>query len=296
MRDNTPPRPADIDDDFEEVYVENDGPPEDDDELEMEEITLEELESRLDGGAYGENSDDENGDQRKSPIQDDSIFTFQQHVAPVFACALHPQNDLCATGGEDDKVYVWHRKTGDVIHEITDHKDTVTEVHFNHDGTYLATGDMAGEILLHKLQESSGNADKEGGLTLRKVWEYSMGDMSWMRWHKAANVLITGSEDGEIYVFRLPAGDCKILPGSGVRCESGEVTGDGKKLFASYNNGTVKLWDIKSSTVLMETNEHNPMVHQEGSTTVACDKESPLYMSGDENGKIFVIIFDYFRA
>lgn len=280
MRDNTPPRPADIEDDFEEVYVENDDVPEEDDDLEMEEITLEELEARLDGG----DSDDE--DQRKSPVQDDSIFTFQQHSGPVFSSALHPQNDLCATGGEDDRVYVWNRSTGQVIYEITDHKDTVTEVHFNHDGTYLATGDMAGEICLHKLQESSGNEEKEGGLTMRKVWEYSMGDMSWMRWHKAANVLITGSEDGEIYVFRLPVGECKILPGQGVRCESGEVTGDGKKIFASYNNGTVKLWDIKTATVVMEMNEQHPLVHQEGSTTVACDKESPLYMSGDENGKI----------
>ncbi|XP_065360723.1 angio-associated migratory cell protein [Calliphora vicina] len=286
MRDNTPPRPADIEDDFEEVYDDNDGPPpEDDDDLEMEEITLEELESRLE--SVYDVSDDED---RKSPVQDNSIFTFQQHTAPVFACALNPQNSLCATGGEDDKVYVWNRNNGEVIHEITEHKDTITEVHFNHDGTYLATGDLAGEILLHKLQESSsgGNAEKEDtvGLTMRKVWEYSMGDMSWMRWHKGANVLIAGSEDGEIYVFRLPAGDCKILPGQGVRCESGEITGDGKKLFASYNNGTYKLWDIKTAAVLMEVDEQHPMVHQEGSTTVACDKESPLYMSGDENGKI----------
>lgn len=293
MRDNTPPRPAEIEDDFEEVYVENDGPPpeDDDDELEMEEVTLEELEARLGTGGRYDSDDSENEDARKSPVQDDSILTFQQHSAPVFACAFHPQNNLCATGGEDDKVYVWNRNNGEVIQEITDHKDTVTEVHFNHDGTYLATGDMAGEILLHKIQESSGNADKEDGvgLTLRKVWEYSMGDMSWMRWHKAANVLIAGSEDGEIYVFRLPAGDCKILPGQGVRCESGEITGDGKRLFASYNNGTVKLWDIKTATVLMEVDENNPMVLQEGSTTVACEKESPLYMAGDEGGLLMII-------
>lgn len=294
MRDNTPPRPADIEDDFEEVYVENGPPPEDDDDdLEMEEITLEELESRLEGGA---DSDDEN--ERKSPVQDDSILTFQQHSAPVFSCAMHPQNDLCATGGEDDKVYVWNRKTGQVVHEITDHKDTVTEVHFNHDGSYLATGDMAGELLLHKLQEVATNDDnKEAGLTIRKVWEYSMGDMSWMRWHRAANVLVAGSEDGEIYIFRLPAGECKILPGQGVRCASGEITGDGKKLFASYNNGTCKLWDIKTASIVMEINEQHPMIHQEGSTIVACDKESPLYMSGDENGEtnfifeLFIILY-----
>ncbi|XP_013110464.2 angio-associated migratory cell protein [Stomoxys calcitrans] len=281
MRENTPPRPADIDDDVEEIYLDNDAPPEDDDDLEMEEITLEELESRLEGGDY--DSDDE---ARKSPVQDDAIYTFQQHSAPVFACAFHPQNYLCATGGEDDKVFVWNRNNGEVVHEISEHKDTVIEVQFNHDGTYLASGDMAGEIFLHKIQENSGSDEKEGGFVLRKVWEYSMGDMSWMRWHKATNVLMAGSEDGEIYVFRLPAGDCKIFPGTGVRCGSGELTGDGKKLLASYNNGTIKLWDIKTATVVMEIDENHPMFLQEGSTTVSCDKELPIYVTGGESGKI----------
>lgn len=281
MRQNTPPRPADIEDDVEEIYLDNDAPPEDDDDLEMEEVTLEELEARLEGGDY-DDSDDEG---HKSPVQDDAVYTFQQHSAPVFACAFHPQNDLCATGGEDDKVFVWNRNNGEVVHEISDHKDTVIEVHFNHDGTYLASGDMAGEIIVHKVQEANGNGEKEVGLVVRKIWEYSMGDMSWLRWHKVANVLMAGSEDGEIYVFRLPSGECKILPGQGVRCESGELAGDGKKLFASYNNGTVKLWDIKSATVTMEIDENHPMTLQEGSTTVACDKELPIYASGGENGR-----------
>lgn len=281
MKDNTPPRPVDIEDDAEEVYLENDGPPEEDDDLEMEEVTLEELEARLDSGAY----DDSDNEGRNTPVQDDAILTFQQHSAPVFACAFHPHNDLCATGGEDDKVFVWNRKTGDVLHENSEHKDTVIEVHFSHDGSYLATGDMAGEIMVHKLQEANSGGEKEGAMTLRKVWEYSMGDMSWMRWHKAANVLMAGSEDGEIYIFRLPTGDCKILAGNGVRCESGEVTDDGKKLLASYQNGSIKLWDIKSATVSMEISDQHPMTLQEGTSTVSCDKEHPIYAAGDESGR-----------
>lgn len=288
MRYNTPPRIADIEDELGEEYVENELLEEDDD-LEMEEISLEELMLRA-GTAADSDSDDEN--ESKSPVQDDSILTFRHHLAPVFSCAMLPKNDLCATGGEDEKVFVWNRNTGEVLYEINDHNDTVTEVHFNHDGTYLASGDRAGKLLLHNIQESTGGDDKrESNLTFRKNWEYYMGDMSWMCWHKTANILVAGSEDGEIYIFHLPAGKCKILPGHGVRCSAGEISGDGKKLFASYSDGTFKLWDMKTASVVMEVDEQHPMVYPtESITTVASDQESPLYVSGDEKGKKTLIV------
>lgn len=281
MRENTPPRPQDIEDDEGEViHFDNDVPPEDDDELEMEEVTLEELERRL-----GDDEDFDEEQARRTPVEDKSQFTFEQHTAPVFGCAMHPlQSNIAATGGEDDKVFVWQMDSGKILFEFTEHKDTVTEVHFNHDGQYLATCDLAGEVFVHKVQ--SPERDGAGELSFRKVWEYSMGDMSWMKWHDAANVLIAGSENGEVYVWRIPSGECKILAGVGVRCEAGCLTGDGKKLFVAYANGVLKLWDLKTSTAIMEVEQQNPMSHQEGAaTTVSCEKNNPLYMSGGEDGR-----------
>ncbi|XP_017488199.1 PREDICTED: angio-associated migratory cell protein-like [Rhagoletis zephyria] len=280
MRENTPPRVNEIeDDDAEEIIFANDVPP-DDDELEMEEITMEELEAR-----YGYLSDvEENTEGRfsQSPERDDAILTFMKHKSAVFGCSLHPTRPLAATGGEDDRAYVWNINTCEVMLEITEHKDTVTDVHFSYDGTYLATGDMAGELFVHKLQESESGPQ----LTLRKVWEFSMGDMTWMCWHRAANVLMAGSENGEVYVWRIPSGDCKILPGEGVRCGVADLTGDGKRLFVGYTNGAVKLWDLKSCTVVMEVDAQNPMAQQTVILSVACEKDSPFYAAGAADGKI----------
>lgn len=71
---------------------------------------------------------------------------------------------------------------------------------------------MAGDIQVFKPKNN-----------YKKVWEFSMGDMSWMKWHKAAYVLAAGAESGEIYIWRIPSGDCKVLLGGGEKCETAEV-------------------------------------------------------------------------
>uniref|UniRef100_A0A1B0G4Q0 Uncharacterized protein n=1 Tax=Glossina morsitans morsitans TaxID=37546 RepID=A0A1B0G4Q0_GLOMM len=182
----------------------------------------------------------------------------------VYSCSLHSHNELCATGGEDGKVFVWRRNTGQILYEFAEHKDTVIDVHFNHDGIYLATADLVDDIVLHKLQKMSSESDKDGGnLVFHKAWEYSMGDISWMSFHPATNVLIAF---------------CKILPG--------DISADGKKFVASYDNGTVRLWDLRACTIIMEIDENNPMVHSGGCTKVAHDKASPFFMSGVIANKI----------
>ncbi|KAM8709413.1 hypothetical protein ACLKA7_016248 [Drosophila subpalustris] len=291
MRQNTPPRRPDFEDEDDDIIEEielNGDPPIDDDELEMEEVTLAELEARL--GLHGsddamENDEDEDeGEEREriAAIRDDAVLTFKKHTAPVFGCNLHPKYDWAVTGSEDDKAYVWNIKSGEILFEITDHKDTVTETHFSHDGSYLATGDISGELLVYKVTEQQ---DERPILT--KIWEYSMFDMSWLFWHRAANVLLAGGDSGEVYVWRIPSGECKILPGHSTRCEAGELSNDGKKLFTVYMNGVVKLWDLKSSQVLMEVNEEHPLgLGEITHAVVACEPDSPFYLCAEGSGKL----------
>ncbi|XP_055906939.1 angio-associated migratory cell protein isoform X1 [Eupeodes corollae] len=276
MRENTPPRIQDIEDDedVEEDYLIGDNE-------EFEEVTIEDLEAMV-GGSHDHSDDDEDNNdaepEPRTPVQDDAILTLRGHAGSAFTCSMHPTKDWAVTGGEDDKAIVWNTQTGEKIHTVEGHKDSVIETHFSSDGSYLATGDMAGEIMVFKISDD-----------LTKIWDYSMGDMCWMKWHRAANVLIAGSEAGEIYIWRIPSGDCKILPGNGVKCESAEITGDGKKLLAGYGNGTVKLWDIKSNSIVMEVELNHPMAHKDNVSTVSCDKENPVYMTGGEDGKILFL-------
>lgn len=289
MRDNTPPRRPDFENDDDDEIIEEielDGePPMDDDELEMEEITLAELETRL--GIHNVNDDEEDNEEeirereRIEAIRDDAVCTFSKHTEPVFGCSLHPKFDWAVTGSEDDKAYVWDTRTGELLYEITEHKDTVTDTHFSYDGSYLATGDLSGEIFAYKVSEQHDERP-----ILSKVWEYSMSDMAWLFWHRGANVLLAGADSGEVYVWRIPSGDCKILPGESFRCDAGELSGDGKKLLTAYTSGVVKLWDLKSCQVLMEINEQHPLGFGDVShAVVACARDSPFYVFAESGGK-----------
>ncbi|XP_037032701.1 angio-associated migratory cell protein isoform X2 [Bradysia coprophila] len=228
-------------------------------------------------------SDDENGDDaaivdnEMTVERDDAVLTFTKHNKPVFCGSLHPSLDLAVTGGEDDKAYVWSTETGEVVYEVDGHKDSIVCAQFSSDGNFLATGDLAGDIQVFKVNNNYS-----------KVWEFSMGDMAWMQWHTSANVLLAGGESGEVYVWRIPSGECKVLQGNGHKSEVGELTNDGKKLIVGYGDGTIKLWDIKSSSVVQEILADSPLGHSSTITCIAADPDNGIFLSGSEDGKILI--------
>lgn len=67
------------------------------------------------------------------------------------------------TGGQDDLAYLWNSTTGMITLKCTGHTDSVIYAEFNHDDTYLATGDMEGHIQLWRLSDNvscwQGNID-----------------------------------------------------------------------------------------------------------------------------------------
>lgn len=42
-----------------------------------------------------------------------------------------------------------------------------------------------------------------------------------MQWHPMAHILLAGSTDGEVYMWKIPNGGCKIFQGFGKRAECG---------------------------------------------------------------------------
>lgn len=227
--------------------------------------------------------DEEDDEEGSAPIEDLSILTFSKHTDSLFCGSINPDGTLAVTGGEDDKAYVWSIETGEVLFEVTEHKDSVISAEFSHDGAYVATGDMAGDVKVFK-------TDKE----FKKVWEFSMGDMSWMKWHRKSNVLFAGSENGEIYIWRIPSGDCKVLQGAGNTCEVAVFTHDDKSLAAGYFDGTFKLWDVKTQQVTLNIPPHSSGDDEDSTppptiTTIDTDRENNVIIAGSVDGNAKLI-------
>lgn len=210
---------------------------------------------------YSDGEDDENisdeliddepldQDQIEAEVIDISKLTFNKHKKSVFSSAISNDQTLAVTGGEDDVAYVWNTSNGEVVFECTGHKDSVTEVAFNHNSQYIATGDMAGMIQVWSVSEK------------KLTWCNEGDDMEWLSWHPLANVLICGCQSGDIYIWQIPSGNCKVLPSPGnITCTCGKVLPNGKQLLAGYENGQIRLWDIKEMKTVW-TNTDNDSVN-----------------------------------
>ncbi|XP_066159334.1 angio-associated migratory cell protein [Euwallacea fornicatus] len=177
--------------------------------------------------------------QIETEIIDISKFTFSRHTKSVFCSALNHTGTWAITGSEDDTAYIWDVSNGEVLFECTGHKDSVTEVCFNHNDQLFATGDMAGLIQVWSCKEK------------KLLWCFEGDDMEWLMWHPMANVLFCGCHSGDVYIWQIPSGNCKVLPSpSNVQTTCAKVVPNGKQLLVGYGDGNIRLWDIKEARPL----------------------------------------------
>lgn len=50
----------------------------------------------------------------------------------------------------------------------------------------------------------------------------------WLDWHHSANVLLAGTGDGNVWMWKIPSGDTKTFQGHGCRSTCGMFMKDGK--------------------------------------------------------------------
>ena len=56
----------------------------------------------------------------------------------------------------------------------------------------------------------------------------------WLQWHQAAPVLLVGTSDGQVWMWKIPSGDCKTFVGFGPAALCGQILPDGNIIFISF--------------------------------------------------------------
>ncbi|MBN3308412.1 angio-associated migratory cell protein [Amia ocellicauda] len=231
---------------------------------ELEDVDFEEEDG---DGNVADDEDWQTEDEDMEAGQDDSELTFSKHTGSVFCVNLDPAtNSLAVTGGEDDKAFVWRVNDGDVVMECTGHKDSVICAAFSHDSTLVATGDMGGLIKVWKVE------------TKGEIWSFEVGDLEWIEWHPCAPVLLAGTADGNMWMWKIPSGECKTFQGPGCQATSGKILPDGKRAVVGYEDGIVRLWDLKQGNAIHVLK--GPDGHQGSLTCMACNKDGSLVLTG----------------
>ncbi|KAK3557257.1 hypothetical protein QTP70_026079 [Hemibagrus guttatus] len=208
--------------------------------------------------------------------QDDSDLTFSKHTGSVFCISLDPvTNNLAITGGEDDKAYLWNVIDGQVVFECTGHKDSVTCAAFSHDSKLVATGDMSGLIKVWKIDAKE------------EIWSFEVGDLEWLQWHPCAPVLLAGAADGNMWMWKVPSGECKTFQGPNCQATSGKILPDGKRGMVGYEDGTLRLWDLKQGNTIHVIKGYDG--HQGPLTSMECNKDGTLVLTGSTDGQAKLI-------
>lgn len=225
-------------------------------ELEVVEIDEEEPIDLDDDEEEGQVEGDEmdiipNENELDIEVNDISNYTFKSHTKSVYSVALHPTiYGLVATGGEDDKAYLWfydsNQKLNPEINEFSwfsssslileGHSDTITSVGFNFNGSCLLTASYDGTIKIWEVKSGNLLQTLEGPE-----------DIEWACWHSKGNAVLGGSKDGTIWMWLAHNGQCmQVFAGHDGLVSCGSFCQEGKSIVSAGEDGTIRLWNPRN--------------------------------------------------
>ncbi|KAI8929856.1 WD40-repeat-containing domain protein [Entophlyctis helioformis] len=218
--------------------------------------------------------------QGNADFVDDSVQGFFDHKEPVYTVALHPTDPtLAATGGGDDRSYLWRVDTGEKVFDLGVHTDSVVSVAFSNDGQYVASGGMDGKVFVFQITDGRQVCALEGPT-----------EVTWLCWHPKGNVLLAGGEDGTLWMWQVPSGKCmNVFTGHVESVTCGQFTPDGKAIVSGSADGSLIIWDPKNATAVHRITPDDGRFHQSGITSIAVNRDSSLVLTGAQDGTARIV-------
>lgn len=208
----------------------------------------------IDDGNFSEAEDESETLEAQQQIEneqntpdDDSLISFEGHTDSVYCVKWHPLlPNLVASGGGDDKAFIWDSTTGKSVCELAGHKDSITALGFNRDGKLLATGSYDGTVKIWDSTNGQLVANLEG----------PSDGIEFISWHPKGNVILGGSIDTTCWMW-LSNGTCmNVFGGHSEPVTVGDFTPDGKFVITCSADGSTKLWDPKTAKPLLNIQGH----------------------------------------
>ena len=121
-------------------------------------------------------------------------------VLLIKSVAFSPDGQQILGGGSDDSATLWDKKTGNVLHVLTGHGDSVESAGFSHDGRIAITGSMDGTAAIW---------DTASGKLVRK-FDGAGSDVRSVAISPDGKLLAAISSEGTIVLWDATTGsDCK---------------------------------------------------------------------------------------
>ncbi|XP_040971489.1 angio-associated migratory cell protein isoform X3 [Gossypium hirsutum] len=227
---------------------------------------------------------DDEDDTENIKDTDDSIHIFTGHTGELYAVACSPTDPvLVATGGGDDKGFLWKIGHADWASELRGHTDSVSSLAFSSDGQLLASGGFDGLV---KVWDTFGN--------YKRTLEGPGGGIEWIRWHPKGHLILAGSEDCTAWMWNADNGKClNVFSGHGAIVTCGDFAPDGKTICSGSEDATLRIWNPRSGEsihvvrVIFFSVGHP--YHTEGLTCLSISSDSTLAITGSKDGSVHIV-------
>ncbi|CAN7130082.1 unnamed protein product [Brassica rapa subsp. narinosa] len=237
-----------------------------------------------------EADDDDDNEEEEFDENDDSVHTFTGHKGELYALACSPTDPtLVATGGGDDKGFLFKIGNGDWAAELPGHKDSVSSLAFSYDGHLLASGGLDGVVQI--FDASSG--------TLKCVLDGPGGGIEWVKWHPRGHIVLAGSEDCSMWMWNADKeAYLNMFAGHNQSVTCGDFTPDGKLICTGSDDASLIVWNPKtceSIHVVKGNLEPNfsfhvgHLFHTEGLICLDINSSSSLVISGSKDGSVHIV-------
>ncbi|KAL0421941.1 UNVERIFIED_CONTAM: hypothetical protein Slati_3217000 [Sesamum latifolium] len=226
-------------------------------------------------------ADEEGGSDGEEEFDglDDSIHIFTGHTGELYTAACSPTDaTLVATGGGDDKGFLWRISQGDWAFELQGHQDSVSSLSFSADGQLLASGSLDGIVKVWDITRGELKCTLDG----------PSGGIEWVRWHPKGHLLLAGSEDSSVWMWNADrAAFLQVFSGHGSSVTCGDFTPDGRTICSGSDDATLRIWNPKTAEIIHVVRGHP--YHTEGLTCLTINSDSSLALTGSNDGSVHVV-------
>ncbi|GFY96488.1 transducin family protein [Actinidia rufa] len=228
-----------------------------------------------DAGDEGGSDDDEDIEEA-----DDSMHIFTGHTGELYTVACSPTDGaFVATGGGDDKGFLWKIGQGDWAFELQGHKDSVSSLAFSTDGQLLASGSFDGLV---------------------QIWDINSGNLKCMLEGPGAGIedilVLAGSEDSTVWMWNADkSAYLNMFSGHGSSVTCGDFTPDGKTICtgsddANFENMEPKKWHgIHAQNGIHRALYVGHPYHTEGLTCLTIASDSTLAVTGSKDSSVHIV-------
>ena len=175
------------------------------------------------------------------------------HQGDVRSAVFSPDPDsrYVLTAGEDGRVIVWERESGQIRMVIAGHNGEATGASFSTDGRLILTSSADGTA---RVWDASGlwaeGAAKSVEATQKMILNGHRASVLSATFSTDSSSIVTTSEDGTAIVWDATSGNqLYTLTGHTAAVTAAAFSPAGDRVVTASNDGTVKIWDARRATV-----------------------------------------------